>query len=244
MQLNCNCINARKLLGIVATLLLVKAVVVVFLSYRDYFPPNFNSEFLFGRDFHFWGWYCIAFYVHVITGPLALIIGRLLISPGLRNRNRRAHRILGRAQVAIVLLGVAPSGLGMSFYAESGAWAGSGFALLALATGGTVFLGWRAAMARRFVAHQQWMERCFWLLCSAIVLRMLGGLSGVFNLDSPWAYPVSAWLSWLGPLSAYELVRFHSATGARSTARKIATSVSSLKPNKYPSILRRRRHLH
>jgi hypothetical protein len=51
------------------------------------------------------------------------------------------------------------------------------------------------------------MWRTFVLLCSAVVLRMLGGLATVAHLDAAWLYPASIWASWLVPLLALESIQ-------------------------------------
>ena len=137
-------------------MLICKIVVGVLLSYRDYMPPNFESDFLQGRAHYFFGGYQWAFYTHITSRPCSLILGMILTSEQFRRRFPTWHRYLGRIQVACVLLLVTPSGLWMSFYAETGAVAGAGFAALAAATGMCVALGWRSAMNRRFAAHQRW----------------------------------------------------------------------------------------
>ena len=93
----------------------------------------------------------------------------------------------------------------MARYAESGAIAGTGFAVLAIVTAGCALLGWRSAVQRRFSEHRQWMWRCFLCLCSAVVLRLIGGLSIVTDVGGGWSYPLAAWVSWLVPLVAFEL---------------------------------------
>jgi hypothetical protein len=83
--------------------------------------------------------------------------------------------------------------------------AASGFALLAVATGACAFFGWRAAVQRRFADHRQWMLRCYLLLCSAVVLRLIGGLASVTHIGGEWSYPLAAWASWLVPLAGFEM---------------------------------------
>jgi hypothetical protein len=200
--------SLQKSLKLLTTLLIIKIIAAVLLSYRDYMPPNFDRGFLIDRDPYFFGSYQWAFYVHMTSGPLSLMLGLILLIKSARLRFPKWHRILGRIQTANVLLLVAPSGLWMSRYAESGLVAAVGFGTLSIVTGLSVALGWRAAVQRRFQAHQVWMERCFALLCSAVVLRFIGGASTLANIDWPWIYPLSAWISWLLPLVGCELWRF------------------------------------
>jgi hypothetical protein len=103
-----------------------------------------------------------------------------------------------------VLLVLVPSGLWMAQYAATGAVAGAGLALLAIATATFAFLGWRAAIARQFDEHRRWMWRTYLLLCSAVVIRMIGGAAIVLEIDAEWIYPLSTWASWLVPLLVFE----------------------------------------
>ncbi len=188
-------------------LLVLKVVLVVLLSYRDYIPPNFSSDFLSGRAGYFFGTYRWAFYPHIVSGPLSLVLGLLLSSESLRQRAPRWHRILGRVQVVCVLFFVVPSGFVMAYCAEGGPVAALGFATLAFVTGATVVLGLRRALQRRYAAHQAWMQRCLCCLGSAVVIRISGGITTLAELDAAWIYPTMAWVSWLGPLAVLELVR-------------------------------------
>ena len=196
-----------QLLKLLSLIAIGKVLVGVLVNYRDYLPPNFEADFLLGRESYFWAGYHWAFYLHIFAGPVTLVLGTLLVSDRFRRRWPRWHRRLGRVQGLCVLLLVAPSGLGMAWHAASGPAAGIGFALLALATGITVALGWRAAVLRRIDVHRQWMWRCYLLLCSTVILRLNGGLGAILNINDEWFYAQTAWTSWLVPLAAYELIR-------------------------------------
>lgn len=202
---NIKIITLPRVLTLLAGLLIFKVTVAVVLTYRDYFPPNFASDFLRGRESYFFGRYEWAFYTHIASGPCSLIIGLILVSERFRLRFPQWHRRLGRIQAACVLLLVTPSGLWMAWYAMTGAIAAVGFAALAVATGLCVALGWRSAVKTRFIDHRRWMSRCFLLLCSAVVIRMVGGLATVTDVEATWIYPLAAWASWIGPLLAFEM---------------------------------------
>jgi hypothetical protein len=193
----------KSLLGVLACVVLAAIVS----NYPRYLPPDFTSDFLLGRADSFFGAYRWAFYVHLAVGPLALLLGMALLSDRLRRRHPAWHRLLGRIQMAVVLLLLAPSGLWMSASAATGTIAGLGFATLALATAACAALGWRAAVGRRYAAHGIWMTRLFALLSSAVVLRLTSGLAILAGLDADWLYPASAWASWLLPLAACEAWR-------------------------------------
>lgn len=193
-------------LKFVAILLVLKVVVVVLLSYPGYFPPDFETDFLRGRETSFRGSYGIAFAAHVLAGPPSLVMGLWLLSDGARRKRPDLHRMVGRVYIAVVLVALAPSGLRMSWEAQGGTIAGLGFATLAVATGFSAWLGWRAAVARRFDVHGRWMTRLYLLLLSAVILRAMGGVTEFVGIESDWPYQAAAWMSWVGPLVVWELI--------------------------------------
>jgi len=206
----------QQVLKFLACVLVLKVTASIVLNYREYLPPDFDSPFLQGREHYFAGPYQWAFYAHIASGPCSLVWGMILLNDRFRQRYPKRHRILGRMQLACVLLLVVPGGLWISFYAETGAVAGIGFAVLAVATGLTVTLGWRNAVKRRFKEHQRWMWRCYLLLCSAIVLRLTAGLATVTGVEAEWLYPMAAWTSWLVPWAMFEVVQWNKVRRRRS----------------------------
>ena len=144
----------------------------------------------------------------MIAGPASLLLGTLLVSERLRKGAPAWHQRLGRIQGICVLVLVAPSGLYMARYAATGGVAAAGLGSLAIVTAACVALGWRAAVQRRLADHRRWMLRTFILLCSAVVIRIIGGLASVLGFEAEWVYPVSTWISWLVPLLVLESVQF------------------------------------
>lgn len=211
----------REVLALGAAILIVKVTVGVLVEYRNYFPPSFESEFLRGREPYFWGAYHWAFYAHLVAGPASLILGTILVSERLRNAVPAWHRRLGRIQAACILLLLMPSGLWMARYAATGPLAAAGLGSLAIATASCVALGWRAAVVRRFADHRRWMCRTYLLLCSAVVIRMIGGLATVAHFDAVWVYPASTWASWLVPLAVFESLHMLEVSGR--TLERITT---------------------
>lgn len=199
--------NLQRALRLVAALLILKVTATVVWGYRNYLPPDFNSDFLHGRQEYFSGAYKWAFYPHLASGPVTLVLGMVLTSDRFRLRFPKWHRRFGRIQIMAILLIVSPSGLWMAWYAAAGPIATIAFSLLAVLTATCAALGWRAAVQRRFAVHRVWMSRCFLLLCSAVALRLIGGLATIIAFDAPWFDPLASWLCWLAPLAGYELVR-------------------------------------
>lgn len=145
------------------------------------------------------------FYAHIVASPIALILGLLLLNATLREHFPRLHRRIGQVQVAIVLLLVTPSGLVMAQHAAGGRVSGVGLASLAVVTAGACGLGFRDALKGRYARHELWMRRVFTLLCSAVVLRILGGIATLLQAGADWVDPLLVWASWLTPLAAFEI---------------------------------------
>jgi uncharacterized membrane protein len=190
-----------------AVALIVRVLVVIVSNYPDYFPPNFDALFLQGREATFRGAYRVAFYVHIFAGPVVLLSGLLLLSESVRRRYRGLHRALGWVQVVVLLGLLLPTSAVMSRHAFGGWPAGASFLLLSVATAGCAVMGVAEARRRRYARHRGWMLRCYVLICSAVVLRVISGAASVVGVPSPEAaYVVAAWSSWVLPLAAYEVV--------------------------------------
>jgi uncharacterized membrane protein len=189
-----------------AVVLILRVLATILANYPDYFPPNFDSLFLQGREATFTGAYRPAFYVHIFSGPVVLLGGLVLLSEYVRRRYGRLHRLLGRVQVVVLLLFVLPSSVVMSRHAFGGWPAGLSFLVLSAATASCALVGVTHARRRRYDQHRRWMLRSYVLICSAVALRLISGAAGLVGVPSPeGAYIVAAWTSWLLPLAAYEV---------------------------------------
>jgi len=169
-------------------------------QYANYFPPNFDAEFLFGRQTYFFGSYCLAFYAHIIASPIAMILGGWLMWTGRqhgkklchRKSIRKWHRRLGKTQGTIVIAIVVPTGLVMSTRAMNGPLAGLGFSALSMALMGSMLATIAHAKKRSFARHELWATRSFILLCSPLVLRLMTGATIITQTQSPLTYQMSA----------------------------------------------------
>lgn len=187
--------------------LAVRVLAAILANYPDYFPPNFDSLFLQGRERTFVGSYRLAFYIHILSGPIVLMNGLILMSAYVRRRHGSWHRWLGRVQVVVLLLFVLPSGVVMSRQAFGGWPAGLSFLVLSVATGICAIIGVAHARRCRYQLHRQWMIRSTILISSAVLLRLISGAAeqaGVSSAEE--AYIIAAWSSWLLPLAVYEVV--------------------------------------
>ena len=196
----------QRLIAGITALLILKVVVVSLWNLLDYVPPNFRAVFLLGREEYFWRGYFVWFYVHVFASPLTLVLGMMLVSDRFRQWSPLWHRRLGKTQLALVLGLVVPSGVGMSFWHSNGWMGGVALGTLGIVTGICAWCGWREVLRRRIASHRRWMWRLFVLLCSAVTIRILGGLTEVFQIESGTVAAANAWISWVVPLVICELV--------------------------------------
>jgi uncharacterized membrane protein len=190
-----------------AVALILRVLAAILSNYADYFPPNFDSLFLQGRETTFIGAYKSAFYVHIFSGPFVLLSGLILLSEYIRRHRGGWHRVLGRVQVGVLLVFVLPSSVVMARNAIGGWPAGLSFHLLSAATASCAIIGVVHARRHRYDRHRRWMLRCYILICSAVVLRLVSGAAEVLGVaNAERAYIIAAWGSWLLPLMVFEFV--------------------------------------
>ncbi|WP_430452852.1 DUF2306 domain-containing protein [Rhodopirellula europaea] len=187
----------------------VSVLIQLLIPYRGYFPADLqDSVFLSAHRGHFHGWYRFAFYVHIVVGPIALVQGAALFFSGSRRKRIPPwHRVIGRVQAAVVLFFLFPSGLVMAQYAMAGPTAEAAFTLLSLATAVTMAMAIRSAMVGRMTQHRLWAARCFLLLCSPLLLRVVVGFTIVTGTETDFAHRLIAWTSWLVPWFLFEVGR-------------------------------------
>lgn len=138
------------------------------------------------------------FYVHVLSGMLAIVSGALQFFPGLRQRFLSLHRIAGKTYAGAILLTGAPTGLYMAFYATGGAAASAGFVLMSVLWFYTTWMGVRTVRQGNIAAHRKWMLRSYAVTFSAVTLRLWVPLLSLFADWQPLTVVVvTAWISWL-----------------------------------------------
>lgn len=136
------------------------------------------------------------FYVHIILGGAALLIGWLQFLPNLRNRNRKLHTYTGKVYIVSVLLsGLA--GFYIAFYA-SGGWVSSlGFIGLAVFWVLSTALCFIHIRNGDLIRHRQMAIYSYALCFSAVTLRIWLPLLVILFKDFNQAYSMVAWLCWV-----------------------------------------------
>lgn len=147
--------------------------------------------------------------VHVAGGIVALLAGPLQFVRRIRTGRPALHRAAGRTYVLACAV-AAPAGLVLALGTTAGPVAGTAFALQALLWPAFTWLGYRAAVERRFDDHREWMLRSYALTAAAITLRLMLPASMLAGLEFAAVYPAIAWLAWTVNLAAVEVhIRRH-----------------------------------
>lgn len=200
------------------TILFAKVFVSILCGYIDYFPANFKSNFLLGREEYFFGVYQIAFYTHLFFGPASLLFGTVLFFSGLGFLKSKwiDHRRLGKIQFAVVMGGVVPSGIIMAWPGFIGWPLAAGLLALAVATALTMWMAAVRARQFNYQSHRTWATRCYLLLISPLVLRIVNGALEFYELQTLWILSLNGWITWVIPLIVFEYLRL---TPAASSPR-------------------------
>ena len=134
--------------------------------------------------------------IHVAGAMAALLAGPFQFVGWIRARWPAVHRATGRLYVIGCAVG-APSGVVLALGATAGPMVNVGFAIPGVLCVAFTWLGWRAAVERRFDAHRDWMLRSYAMIAGAITLRLLIPASAYLGFDFVEAYRVNSWLAWM-----------------------------------------------
>lgn len=160
---------------------------------------------------------------HVAGGVVALLAGPLQFVRRIRTRWPYFHRATGRIYVAACAIG-APTGFVLALGSTAGPAVSVGFAIPAVLCGLFTWLGWRAAVERRFGDHADWMLRSYAVVAGAITLRLLIPVSAYLEFDFFAAYRVNAWLAWMVNLALVEYAIRRRNRGPAPAFAKLATN--------------------
>ena len=192
--------------GILVTAMILLSVLIALVSFRYLsFEPidlisNKAPEI---RASVFW---LAAFYLHVLPGSLALLIGGPQFIGTLRDKFIGIHRTIGKIYVVSVFVS-SVAGLMLALFADGGIAAKAGFAGLALLWFYTNYRAYTAIRRVDTTEHRSWMIRNFALTFAAVTLRIwlplfLAGLGMKFNT----AYPIISWLCWVPNILVAEIL--------------------------------------
>jgi len=161
----------------------------------------------------------LATYAHLIAGPLALLLAPFQLWRGLRTRFPALHRWMGRTYAVSILIAAAGS-LAMLPHFTGSAFAGAGFAALAVLWVVFTVLGVVRARAGDIAAHRRWILRSVALTFAAVTLRIIMPFLMIAGWSLEETYLVTAWASWLINLAVLEVWQNRRALGLVRRRRK------------------------
>lgn len=194
--------------GMLCRILLVVLAILIGLYPAFYFIRD-KFGFLGSKSQTLWSsiTWSTAFYIHIIAGGLALLIGWIQFSRKVRQQRLQMHRNMGKLYVLLVWCS-SVAGIYLGFYADGGIVAALGFICLGFVWFISTSIGYASIRKGQVIRHRQMMLYSYAACLAAVTLRLwLPALIPVFN-DFTEAYRTVAWLSWVpNILVAYFLGR-------------------------------------
>lgn len=141
------------------------------------------------------GWQ-IGFYVHIVLGGIALLVGWTQFVTRLRDKNISVHRAIGKIYVVSAVL-ASLSGIGIGFFAAGGFVSSAGFISLGTLWFFTTVAAFVSIKKGRVDQHEKLMIYSYALCFAAATLRIYIPLSQAAGIDFISAYRVIAWISWV-----------------------------------------------
>lgn len=177
--------------------------VIYFIVDRRFGLLDLKSEALLASSI--WN---ITFYIHIVLGGIALLIGWTQFVSKWRHRNMRMHRQIGKVYVCCVLVS-AITAIYLALFATGGLIPLMGFSCMGIVWFCTTFKAYRDIKRKSIFSHQKMMIYSYATCLAAVTLRIyLPLFISVFN-DFNEAYAVVSWLSWVPNLFvAYLLIQY------------------------------------
>ncbi len=138
----------------------------------------------------------INFYIHIIFGGMALLIGWTQFNATFRKKNLLLHKRVGKLYVISATLS-ALAGIYIGYFATAGMLAALGFMSLGVAWFYSTLMAFTTVRNKNIVKHQKLMIYSYAFCFAAVTLRiwmpLLIGILGDFNTG----YTIAAWLCWM-----------------------------------------------
>jgi hypothetical protein len=150
----------------------------------------------------FWN---MGFYVHIVAGGIALLVGWIQFNTKFRNLRISLHRKIGKVYIVSVLLS-STAGIGIAFFATGGILSSLGFICLGLVWFCTTLKSYISIRKKQIEQHQKMMIYSYAACFAAVTLRIWLPLLtiGIGNFTT--AYTLTAWLCWVPNIAAAYLI--------------------------------------
>jgi uncharacterized membrane protein len=212
---------ARKMgIGIVIffTLIFMIYAIVQYFILDPKSSPFIIEKLKIIKGFHYHPWIYV-FYIHIIFGLLALVLGPFQFSTKLRTKNPSLHKNIGKTYVFSILL-ASIVGLYLSFYGSGGIVSIIGFYSLDIAWFTTTFTGFLKIRKKQIESHREWMFRSYAVTLTFVSFRIWAVFAVLISSQRGVLYGITIIFSWIFNLVIAEWIL------SRSKKRKII-----IKPN-------------
>lgn len=185
---------------------LVFFIYLLLLITWQYVPMRFDVAFLNIKPEIEFTWYKIAFFTHVYSSWLVIVLGFFQFWSWVRIQFNFIHKSFGKIYVFTILIFSAPSGLAMSFVANGGWISQSAFVILTLLWFYFTYIGYTSARNRNWEKHEKYMLRSYALTLSAVSLRLFKYiLANTLELPPMDMYRIVSWAGWVINLFLVEI---------------------------------------
>ncbi|CAN5457041.1 hypothetical protein BH09BAC3_BH09BAC3_15260 [soil metagenome] len=137
-----------------------------------------------------------AFYIHIVLGGLAVLIGWTQFSPKIRAKKLSIHRQIGKVYVISSLFSALTS-LYIAVYATGGIITSLGFFCLGVIWLYTTWTAYLHIKNGRIANHEKMMIYSYASCFAAVTLRIWLPLLVILFNDFTIAYRIVAWLCWV-----------------------------------------------
>ena len=174
----------------------------------QYIPVNYNVAFLNLKQEEIQlSYYKIAFFSHVYSSILIIILGLTQFSKTIRQQFKSVHKLSGKLYVLLILVIASPSGLIMAYHANGGLIGQVSFIVLSMLWFVFTLQGFRYIKKGNYQKHKNFMIRSYALTLSAISLRLFKfGIVTVLELPPMDTYKIVSVLGWGINLIIAELI--------------------------------------
>lgn len=191
-------IKTSTFINFVLTIGFVYFCYLMILITLQYVPLNYEVSFLQLKDEIIYPHYKNAFFAHVYSSILVLILGFFQFLNYVRTHFSKFHKIIGYFYIFILLVIASPSGLVMGYYGNGGIYSKFSFCLQAVLWFWFTFLAFHFARKRKIPQHQYFMVLSYALTLSAISLRLFKWIIvNIWELPPVDTYKIVVWLGWI-----------------------------------------------
>lgn len=163
------------------------------------------------------------FYLHIVLGGVALLVGWTQFVSAWRIRNLSLHRRIGKVYVGAALISAATA-VYIALFATGGPVPATGFICMGVVWFFTTLKAYTFIRKKNVVRHQQMMLYSYATCLAAVTLRLYLPVSFMVLEDFNKAYAVVSWISWVPNLFvAYGIIKKNYSNPERAQNNRVSS---------------------